>query len=157
MNLKELLTSLNKDINEYTTILFCDGSGTTSDKPCGFAGKLLLTQSIKDEVLIFGGLSHGTNNLAEMMSTFQALYWLKSNKFESVKLLVISDSEWFVKSGLNIYDIDWRGPNALVWSAIKLARTEWKWEIDFVHIPRNSTEYHEWSHNKANFIRKLII
>lgn len=72
--------------------VFCDGSGTTEDKPCGAgivferAGFVLLEGAVS--------LGSGTNNVAEVCAIGIALALLREAYSAKVLARIYSDSEW---------------------------------------------------------------
>lgn len=89
--------------NDWDGILVTDGSGTTWDRPIGWAGTLV--QRIESQPEAFcGTMSRGTNNTAEILGVLGAALFLAENEFgqreHGYKLYVVSDSQYVVR-GLN--------------------------------------------------------
>lgn len=76
--------------------VFCDGSGTTEDKPCG-AGFVFLRDGF---VLCEGAVSLGlgTNNVAEVAAIGLALSTLREAYSPLVLARIYSDSEWALQA-----------------------------------------------------------
>lgn len=75
------------DLDELGLVAWCDGSGNTSDRPCGF-GVVLLDACERTEVSI--GIGHGTNNRAELAALRSALLRTRSAR----RVMIYSDSEY---------------------------------------------------------------
>lgn len=82
--------------------IYCDGSGTTNDKPCGFAAILIWGFNFPKEIT--GSLSNGTNNVAELMGAIIGLEALK----RPCKVDVWSDSMYVVNGIMQNWAVNWR-------------------------------------------------
>lgn len=89
--------------NDWDGILVTDGSGTTWERPIGWAGTLL-QRTVSQPEPFCGALNRGTNNVAELMGVLGAALFLTENEYgqreHGYKLYVISDSQYVVR-GLN--------------------------------------------------------
>lgn len=111
-----------------------DGSGMTSDKPCGWA--CLHHERGRRPFWLYGGTSHGTNNYAELEPFVHAL-WLFSSQHpgpRKVQVVCVSDSELTVRCGNRQYA---RNANLALWASIDHYE-RLGYSMRFVHVPRNS-------------------
>jgi hypothetical protein len=121
----------------------------------------------KEFNFIGGCDTNGTNNFAELYPTVKTL-WVHRNRYPNEynhKILVISDSEWTVKTGLslknpndeNVYQINTNNPNAMLWESIKFTMKFWGYDINFKHVPRNSNDCNTFCDEVAGHFRKSLI
>lgn len=117
--------------------LYCDGSGTTMENPCGYAAILECNGQSRE---ITGSLDYGTNNVAELMAAvlgFEALT-------RPCVVTVYSDSEYLIKGftenriwkwSANCWYTKEKGhkivPNAAIWQRLIIAQGKhevtWEW------------------------------
>lgn len=132
-------------------IIIADGSGSTLSKPCGFWSYIY--DKYQDKVFSLGGsLTHGTNNLAEIMPFIHSIFYLKNGNFliQDRDILCISDSEVLVKQGKDIYQ-----KTSMMWSIIdsfgeQYCSIEWKW------MARNSNEILKKCDENSKLLRSKI-
>ena len=123
-------------LNDFDFVLFGDGSGTTIELPCAWACHAVNTAT-KAVTKHFGGLSSGTNNLAELIPYLHALWHIQTSKetrSSTTRVAIVSDSEVTVRCGNGEYE---RRANAAIWAGI-----EWFENNGFVilwkHVRRNT-------------------
>lgn len=118
--------------------LFGDGSGTTLDKPCGFACIAYSKAIFLGRIRVYTGrLSHGTNNVAELMPYYHALYCDAADcgvYHINRSTIIVSDSELTVKQGQKVYG---RYANSHLWRAID-SFVECGYSIKWHHVLRNT-------------------
>jgi ribonuclease HI len=117
-------------------IMMGDGSGTTSDYPCGYS-TVIYFKSTDTSWLVWGGFSNGTNNFAELNAYLPALWNIDNMRIEMrlshpPKILIISDSELTVKCGKNEYA---RTKNRSLWAVIEHFE-KYGWQFNWHHINR---------------------
>jgi ribonuclease HI len=165
MNIPEMalekLEQLAKQYNNPDLLLLGDGSGTVFRNPCGFACVSYDVDKHTCEVH-FGGLSHGTNNFAELMPYVHALaydhlYRQKSEQGSNIlastcKVEVISDSELTVKQGNQEYV---RHANRVLWASVKELEG-FGYTIHWNHILRATNEFNSLCDSLAGQLRKKI-
>lgn len=120
-------------LHRWDFIIAGDGSATTWDNTAGF-GSVLYAREAKTQLKFFGGLSHGTNNIAEMMAVVEPLLYLDgTSTFPDQKptVYVISDSDYVVKTGNGIYR---KKSNQALWAVIEHCQT--KMNLIFRHVNR---------------------
>lgn len=136
---------------EYDLLLIGDGSGSTSDKPCGWwvtaynrrAGRVYFQA---------GATSGGTNNYAEIAPYLQALWHFDTTEPTPTKVLIISDSELTIRIGQGRYG---RKANLGLWAQIDCYR-EKGYEINWRHVYRNTNRYSKLADKGANVVRLAI-
>jgi ribonuclease HI len=140
VELEDLIKALYFDKTDL--LLVGDGSGTSIDKSCEFS--CVSFDRIGDKIEIYyGELSHGTNNLAELLPYIHAL-WAFEYKYKrayrfwnnNLHVQVISDSELTVRQGNGQYV---RYANGSLWSAIDWF-TNNGYSIHWNHVRRNTNE-----------------
>lgn len=148
-----LLDSL-KLVTVPDVVVVCDGSGTTPDKPCGWAAAVYDRVPKRVEVLT-GCASNGTNNTSELQPVLSAL-WLAERRMGLAhhdRVLVVSDSEVTVKAGRGEYSRDAQGP---LWAAIDHYVRYYDLKMEWVWVPRNSNTVHVWCDEASREMRLLI-
>lgn len=157
-NCLELLDSLKLDRSDVDLLLVGDGSGTTHEKPCGWAC-VCFEPKTEEFRLERGGSSSGTNNLAELTPYVHCLwnYQVRLEKEEPLyrvckKVVIVSDSEWVVKCALGLYS-----KNALLhlWEGLKVQK-KITW-VRWFHRPRMSNPMLRWADAEAGKIRKMFV
>lgn len=135
--MKDMFTKKRDMMFNY--YIFCDGAGTTQSKPAGCSAEI---HDDKNNLLInlLCSTSHGTNNFAELLPIVQSLWWLGYNKkLESgTRIKITSDSEVTVKGGTGEYQRGYQ--NEILWMGIQGMIDKYKLEIEWTHVPRNSTD-----------------
>lgn len=142
--------STYSDIPEADIYMLGDGSGTVLGKSCGWFVSVL-DMKTGQTYLHFGGANHGTNNYAELYPYIHALWHYQSIGGEGKSVTIISDSELTVKCGRKEYD---RRANLPFWAAID--QLGGMFNLQWHHLPRNSTPYHKLADSVAGKIRKLL-
>jgi ribonuclease HI len=143
------LASLLKyyEVSDWDHLIFSDGSGTITQKPCGWAAvivthKRLNPDSDKHGLLeVSGRFSHGTNNVAELLGVAFPLMLLGGN--DPTLLLrnvhVFSDSQMVVDCGNGVSR---RRANLPLWSAITTASSQGL-NVRYHWIPRDTFAYNK--------------
>lgn len=158
VTLEDLLEYYDISTNSWDYLIIGDGSGTTWQHEMGW-GSALIARSDRSRKSFCGGMSNGTNNMAELMQVLHPLMFLANNtnfddKPEGLIVHVVSDSEYVV-NGLKQQNPIWVSQlklNRELWMAIHMARRRGI-EIIGHHIPRNSTGLSTLGHNLANKAR----
>jgi ribonuclease HI len=104
-------------LHNWDYIVAGDGSATTWHWTAGF-GAILYDRKSKIRRKFFGGLSCGTNNVAEIMAILHPLLYLDASvktKHNAPAVYIISDSEYVVNAGNSKIG---RKANKALWSAI---------------------------------------
>jgi len=147
--------------DEWDVIIIGDGSGTTWEKEMGW-GSVLIRSDTFERKAFYGAMSHGTNNMGEMMAVLQPLMFLTQAKSGvkpgGLKVHVISDSEYVV-NGLAKMDPIWihdLKTNRELWMAMHMTRRKGLL-IKSHHIPRDIIDLNKLSHNLANMARRSQI
>jgi ribonuclease HI len=142
-------------------LLIGDGSGSTWDKEIGW-GSTLIQKGEVNRLPFFGGMNHGTNNIAEVMMVLHPLMYIanSSKRFQSsgYHLHVISDS-MYVVNGLRETDVTWSGnlkKNREVWMAIHMVRRRGV-RITGHHVKRDILDLNKLGHDLANLARRSQI
>jgi ribonuclease HI len=105
--------ALEQNLQDCDYILVGDGSGTIKSKPGGFA--CLIYDVPRNELRSsFGGLSHCSNNLAELIVFAHAL-WVIDTDEKRLKIGIFSDSEVTVRCAQGTYQ---RSANIFLWRGI---------------------------------------
>lgn len=131
----------------YDFIVIADGSGTRLSTPCGWGGMIFHISKLEKEEF-YGGFSGGTNNFAELMPFVFAMSKIEALNAKA-KILFISDSEIVIKGGTGEYH---KNANGVLWAAI----TSTSCSINWLHIPRNSTECHKLCDTISRELRFLL-
>ena len=97
-SIEDLLRHFKVTVAQVDFLLIGDGSGTTWDKSIGFASTLVEMSSF-DRTVFHGGLSHGTNNIAEIMAYFLPLQYLAKTAGDRRRTVIhiFSDSQYIVE------------------------------------------------------------
>jgi ribonuclease HI len=153
MTFNELKEKLK--LPESDLVVVTDGSGTQFFKHSGWTAILFFENN---QEILYGAENLGSNNYAECTGTFNALWYYKNlwPLREKVKVSVISDSEWIVKTGNGIFHSP-INHNGIFFKAIDFARSEWKYDINFYHVHRNTNEYNTLCDTIAGMVRKILI
>lgn len=151
----ETLNSIIGNLTNYNAIIVCDGSGTIFKKACGYAAILIHNVGDLSHEVVIGGDSHGTNNFAELFPVVKCLWLLRNLRpgSQNLKIAVISDSEWVIKTGRAEYSLDLEKPNAILWESIKFAREQWSYAVTWIHVSRNSNPYNTLCDELSKTIR----
>ena len=145
----------------WDVIIVTDGSATTWEKEGGWGAVVIKNDSFI-YIPFFGGMSHCTNNVAELMAVLHPLMFLASNKGgvnpKGCRVHVISDSEYVVK-GLKQTNIAWAQElknNREMWMAIHMTRRKGMIFTSH-HIHRDTIELNRICHDLANLGRRSQI
>lgn len=110
----------------------------------------------------YGGMSNGTNNMAEILTVLHPLMYLANKdlgaKTDGTKVQVISDSQYVVE-GLKQDNPIWVSKlsvNRELWMAIHMTRRRGL-IIKSHHIPRDTIDLNKLGHDLANISRKRMI
>jgi ribonuclease HI len=127
-------------LGPYDLLLVGDGSSTTHREPAGWAC-IAYDRPLHRAVVHAGGLTAGTNNLAELMPYLHAL-WFHSREHRdemaaACEVAVVSDSELTVRCGNRVYTrqangflcagVEWfeRHGYAIRWHHVRRVRDVW--------------------------------
>lgn len=130
-------------------IAYCDGSGTTGDKPAGIGCYI---NRVVDKPLFFAeNIGPGTNNRAELCAIWRAL---RTFPDVSQKLLIRTDSEYAIGSLTK----DWaRNKNEELITNIRLDLGHRRGNVRFEHVDGHSgVEGNEVADKLAAIGRKII-
>lgn len=142
VSLNQWLTELRIP-NDWDLLLIGDGSGSGWHIGCGW-GCLAIENITNRRKWLWGGLSTGTVQIAELMPYVHALGWYNFNHAETyrksfnktlLKVQVISDSESTVKQGS--YEIS-RKDRLMWWAAWETILRE-GYQARFKYIPRETS------------------
>jgi ribonuclease HI len=136
LDLKGLVRVLH--IDKWDAIMIGDGSGTRIDNACGWATWIHMRHKAEPQV-VFGGFSHGTNNVAEIMAYLQGMLWYERTiaKRDGVarNVHIVTDGEYVAQCGGNQQK---QKKNSSLWRAFDVYQREgivlhWHW------MPKNSS------------------
>jgi ribonuclease HI len=130
-------------------IAYCDGSGTTGDKPAGIGCYI---NRVVDKPLLFAeNIGPGTNNRAELCAIWRAL---RTFPDVSQRLLIRTDSEYAIGSLTK----DWaRNKNEELITNIRLDLGHRRSNVHFEHVDGHSgVEGNEIADSLAKIGRKLV-
>ena len=159
--LGSLLAHLNIRNDQWDALIIGDGSGTTWQKELGWAS-VLIERDTFDRKLFHGGMSNGTNNMAEMLAVLHPLLYLNVNKAGvragGYRVHIASDSEYVVRGIREMSPVwaDGLKVNRELWLAMHSTRRKGLLLYSH-HIPRNVIALNELSHNLANDCRRSQI
>ena len=146
---EDLLELFN--INTWHHLLIGDGSGTRWGYEAGWSSVLI--DRDYEEKWFYGGMSEGTNIIAEIMAYVQPLMWLVANKKVALTYThIITDCEHLVWAAANPHS---RKRNKELWHMIDSFRRhgmliKWHW------IPRDTIPWNQSAHDWANAGRLAI-
>lgn len=149
------------DPEDWDAIVVADGSGQDIGRPCGW-GALLYRRDQPTPKPLWGGLSAGTNIMAEVYAVLQPLSWLvyerRGVKQGGFHVHVVSDSLYTVGllNDLTPARISDLHIHSDLWLAILGAKRRGL-RITAHHTPRNELAAHKLAHNLANLARKSQI
>jgi len=152
--LEEALTCLGV-ADDWDYLLIGDGSGTSWHNACGWGSSLLL-RGADGPLRFWGGFSHGTNNVAEMMAVIQPLLWianacrLPTDRPSIVR--VLTDSEVLADCG-NYQQ--YRRANLELWTLLDSLKRK-AIQVTFHWIPRNVLALHRLADRIAGDSRLAI-
>lgn len=160
-SLQSLLQHLEIPSTDWDYLIVGDGSGTTWDKEFGW-GSVLIAKGDGSRMPFYGGMSNGTNNMAEILTVLHPLMYLANKdlgaKTDGTKVQVISDSQYVVE-GLKQDNPIWVSKlsvNRELWMAIHMTRRRGL-IIKSHHIPRDTIDLNKLGHDLANISRKRMI
>jgi ribonuclease HI len=135
-------------------IIAGDGSATTWDRTAGFGSVLYSKSDPEARWKFFGGLSSGTNNVAEIMAVLHPLLYLDAaadTEHRKPYVYILSDSEYVVKTGSGISR---RKSNRALWSAIDDISK--RFLLYFRHVPRMILPANVYGDTIGNLVRKSM-
>ena len=157
---QDLVKFFNIPTKDWDALVVCDGSATTWERTAGWGAVIIQKTEVLPTVLS-GSFSRGTNNVAELMGIFQALFYLAENDFglqeRGYGVHVISDSQYVVR-GLNNLEKEgtiWAAnssSNRPIWMGILGCRRKGL-VIRGHYIPRDTIRPNRLCHDLANFAR----
>lgn len=160
VTLYELLEHFKIDSHEWDALIVGDGSATTWDKEAGWGS--ILIQRDQDLVMPFyGGMSNGTNNMAEIMAMLHPLMYLSQHaeiKAGGYSVHVITDSNYTV-SGLavdNLINSPTLKKNRELWLAV-FGTVRKGLRITSHHVLRDTLDVQKLTHDLANLARRKHI
>jgi ribonuclease HI len=144
-------------IKDWDAIIVTDGSGTVMEKAGGW-GSVMIEQGEMVRSLFWGGASHATNNIAELMAVYWPLLALMERKSGLKKggyqVHVISDSQYVV-AGLK-KSLEAHKANKSLWAAIQQAKR--RGIIICPHfVPRDTLAFNQLCHDLANAARRSML
>jgi ribonuclease HI len=162
-NTNRTLTSGKKiaevlNLGKWDFIIAGDGSATTWEKSAGY-GSILYTKEPPSRYKLFGGFSHGTNNVAEISAVLFPLLWLDANivtKHWKPIVWCLSDSEYAVNQGSIVLRPGEmrKGANAAMWSAVD--HIAQRFQVYFRHVPRMVLPANVYGDTQGNVIRRWM-
>ena len=137
-------------LHRWDYIVAGDGSATRLETPAGFGAILYSRHTPGSRKKLFGGLSHGTNNMAEMMAVISALLYLEGRLSEGEKptVYVLSDNSYVVKGGNE--EIKPK-TNLSLWASIE--QMKHRMNLIFVHVNRMLLPANIFGDKTGNLIR----
>lgn len=141
---------------DFDLLLVGDGSGTSYDRPAGWA--CLAYDRRKAKVTVHaGGATCGTNNFAELAPYVQALWHHHQDHGQAprapVRVQVVSDSELTVRCGNGRYA---RRANGCLWAAVSWFE-ENGYRLAWRHVPRNSNPWNALADRVAGEMRTSLL
>ena len=156
--LRSLLRYLKIKSDDWDMLIVGDGSGTTWEKEMGW-GSVLVEKGTFKRPVFHGGMSSGTNNMAEMMAVLHPLMYLvnskKGVKDGGCRVHVVSDSEYVVNGLAHVSPV-WANKlkvNRELWMAIHMTRRKGL-IITGHHVRRDTIALQQLGHELANISRK---
>jgi ribonuclease HI len=153
--LEEIIQKLK--IKDWDYLLIGDGSGSNLDEPCAWAS-VMFSREDKKYTHWYGGMRHGTVNIAEFMAFVQPIqHLINLQKVSTVKkaltVQVVTDSDYVSKIGnsLQLGDIK----NKIYWLLLAEANQQGVF-INWNYHPRNDFHLSFWADFKSKYIRKKI-
>lgn len=145
-------------IDNWDALVVGDGSGMTMASACGW-GSVLIEADDKVVRTMCGGLSNGTNNMAELLAVLQPLLDLTSRK-RGVKpggmhVHVFSDSEYVINGmcrGSDLLQASTSLANRELWLALYGVRRNGM-VLTAHHVPRDTLYLQQRCHDMANASR----
>ena len=147
---EEVLAAVGVAPTDWDFAIVSDGSGTTWEKPCGWASVLLDKRTFA-RTAFSGSFSCGTNSLAEMFGVLHPLLYLveavrPNATTRPVRVHALTDAENIAnqingKSNGNHY--------FELWQAISALRQR-NYEITAHWIPRDTIDLNKLAHDVAN-------
>ena len=141
----------NLQLHRWDYIIAGDGSATRIETPAGY-GSILYARNDNSLKKFFGGLSHGTNNMAEMLAVLAPLLYLDHvlpAKKEKPIVYALSDSEYVVKIGNGEAKPK---SNLALWHSIENVKT--RVNLIFIHVNRMLLPANVFGDLTGNLIRK---
>jgi ribonuclease HI len=141
-------------LHRWDFIIAGDGSATTWEKTAGFGSILFQKEGAEPYKKFFGGLSSGTNNVAEIMAVLHPLLYLDATVDTSRRkyyVYILSDSEYVVKTGNGEAK---RKSNRALWSAIDGIAE--RFFLHFRHVRRMILPANVYGDTIGNLVRKSM-
>lgn len=147
--------------NGWEAIIVGDGSATQWHKPAGW-GSVLIQRYVAQRQLFWGGLSHGTNNVAELMALLHPLLYLaNSDEADTVReggyrVHLLSDSEYVINNLPRITEAAWASSlskNRELWLALHGCCRR-GFVLQGHHLPRDRIDLQQLCHRLANTARR---
>lgn len=151
----ELIGELGLSAENFDYVLLGDGSGTVVGAPCAWHVFVIeLKDGVERETKVYGGgLTSGTNNVAELMPYIMALWQINPAGLQrQVRVLIVSDSEVTVRCGGGQYE---RRANAGLWASISWFESN-GCHLTWKHVPRNSNPYNKSCDKRAGVVRSAM-
>jgi len=154
------LLTTQLQLPEHDVLILGDGSGTTIDKPCGWAVWLHFLKTGR-AIRLFGGLSGGTNNMAELLPYIQALNLLDyivrkaldgKPYNRTTRVCIVTDSELTAKCGNGEYG---RNYNQGLWASVDWFNKN-GFHVTFHHVRRNTNPVSAACDELAGEVRSVI-
>lgn len=154
--LPALLEYFKIDEKLWDAIIIGDGSATTWEKELGW-GSLLIQRTKLIIEPFYGGMSHGTNNMAEILAVLHPLLYLSQHAEPSLggcQVHVITDST-YVAQGLEFENLllsPTLKNNRALWLAV-FGTVRQGLKIKAHHVDRDVVDYQKICHDLANLAR----
>jgi ribonuclease HI len=142
------------NLHRWDYIIAGDGSATTWDKTAGFGSILYAKNQPNARWKFFGGLSSGTNNVAEIMAVIHPLLFLDAAvpaEHRKPNIFILSDSEYVVNAGNGLSQ---RKHHRMLWAAVDNLCE--RFIIRFLHIPRMVLPANVYGDTIGNIVRKVM-
>ena len=160
-SLQDLLKHFGIQPGDWHALIVGDGSATTWEKAAGWSS-VLIQKHTTDRRPFYGGMSCGTNNVAELMAVLHPLMYLANNQKDlpvgGYHVHVVTDSE-YVANGLTHDNPVWisgLNKNRELWLAIHAIRRKGI-IVHPHHINRDTIELNKVAHDLANESRRVMI
>jgi ribonuclease HI len=150
-------TAIAEHFNLYhwDFIIAGDGSASTWAKTAGFGSILYAKDNPAARWKFFGGLSAGTNNVAEIMAVVHPLMFLDATvntEHKKPNVYILSDSEYVVNTGSG--HSPQRKSNRMLWAAVD--NVSERFLLHFRHVPRMILPANVYGDTLGNLVRKSM-
>lgn len=152
-DLPQLLQELN--VKHWDYLVVSDGSGTVMNNPCGWCGILISNDATWARRHFYGGMSTGTNIVAELMGVIHPLLWLSRQKGRKYPLAVhvLTDCEVLRNTARQSTS---KRTNKSLWYFFGALQRELG-AITFHWLPRETTALNQFADRAAKKGRKQMI